>query len=52
LTSSGDAKAKGCYAWNYRDGNETRSTAVLEIPPVDSPESAVKIAIAAKALEK
>jgi hypothetical protein len=45
----GHAKAKRAYAWSYQDGEEIKSTAVLEIPPVDSPESAVKVAIAAKA---
>ncbi len=44
-------KAKRCYAWSFQDGNHTRSVAVLELPPVDSPETAVKIAIAAKARE-
>ena len=48
----GHAKAKRAYAWSYQDGGETKSTAVLEIPPVDSPESAVKVAIAAKARQK
>jgi hypothetical protein len=48
----GHAKAKRAYAWSYQDGDETKSTAVLEIPPVDSPESAVKVAIAAKARQK
>ena len=38
------SKAKYCYAWRYREGNETKSTAVLGIPPVDSPQSAVKAA--------
>ncbi len=47
----GHAKAKRCYAWSYQDGNETKSTAVLEIPPVDSPQTAVKVAIAAKTRE-
>jgi hypothetical protein len=42
------SKAKYCYAWSYREGNETKSTAVLGIPPVDSPQSAVKAAIAFK----
>ena len=37
----GHSKAKYCYAWSYREGNETKYTAVLEIPPVDSPQSAV-----------
>jgi hypothetical protein len=48
----GHAKAKRAYAWSYQDGDETKSTAVLEIPPVDSPESAVKVAIAAKSRQK
>jgi hypothetical protein len=42
-------KAKRCYAWSFQDGNRTRSVAVLEVPPVDSPETAVKVAIAVKA---
>ena len=46
---SGSPKAKRCYAWYYTDDNgEKYYTAVLEIPPVDSPESAVKIAIASQ----
>jgi len=43
-------KAKKCYAWYYIDDDGKKQyTAVLEIPPVDSPETAVKVAIAAKA---
>lgn len=45
----GHSKAKRAYAWQYEDGPETKTVAVLEIPPVDSPETAVKVAIAAKA---
>ena len=43
-------KAKKCYAWGYLNdaGNGWEITTVLEIPPVDSPEMAVKVAIAAK----
>jgi hypothetical protein len=44
-------KAKRCYAWSFDDGKQTRSVTVLELPPVDSPETAVKVAIAAKARE-
>ena len=40
-------KAKRAYAWSYRDGDQNKTLAVLEIPPVDSPHSAVKVAIAA-----
>jgi hypothetical protein len=42
-------KAKHCYAWSYPDNKTIRSVTVLEIPPVDSPESAVRITMAAKA---
>jgi hypothetical protein len=42
----GHPKAKRAYAWSYHDGDQTRSIAVLEVPPVDSPQSAVKVAIA------
>jgi hypothetical protein len=44
------AKAKRAYAWQYQDGpDEIKTVAVLEIPPVDSAEGAVRVAIAAKA---
>jgi hypothetical protein len=41
--------AKRAYAWAYDDNGTLRTTAVLELPPVDSPENAVKVAIAARA---
>lgn len=41
---SGHAKAKRAYGW--QDGE--RFVAVLEIPPVDSPNTAVRAAIIAK----
>jgi hypothetical protein len=44
----GHPKAKRAYAWTYRDGDQNKTIAVLAIPPVDSPQSAVKVAIAAK----
>ena len=44
----GHAKAKYAYAWTYRDGDQNKTTVVLKLPPVDSPQSAVKVAIAAK----
>ena len=47
--SIGHPKAKRAYAWTYRKGDQNKTIAVLEIPPVDSPESAVKVAIASKA---
>jgi hypothetical protein len=45
----GHPKAKRAYAWSYRDGDETKSIAVLQIAPLDSAESAVKVAVASKA---
>ena len=46
----GHRTAKVCYAWSYKDDDgETQYFTVLHIPPVDSPESAVKVAIASKA---
>jgi hypothetical protein len=44
----GHPKAKRCYAWSFLENGEPQYTTVLEIPPVNSPESAVKVAIAAK----
>jgi hypothetical protein len=44
----GHLQAKRAYAWSYRDGNQNKTVAILEIPPVDSPESAVKVTIASK----
>jgi hypothetical protein len=44
----GHPKAKRAYAWSYRDGDQNKTIAVLGIPPVESPEGAVKVAIAAK----
>jgi hypothetical protein len=46
---SGHPKAKRCYAWSFRENGEPKYTTVLEIPPVESPETAVKVAIAAEA---
>jgi hypothetical protein len=42
-------KSKRCFAWSHlagKDDSDERFVAVLEIPPVDSPEAAVKVAIA------
>jgi len=38
-------KAKRCYAWAHIEDGEAQYTTVLEIPPVNSPESAVEAAI-------
>ena len=48
----GHPEAKRCYAWSFIENGETHYTTVLEIPPVDSPEKAVKVAIAAQTKNK
>ncbi len=43
-------KAKRCYAWSHLDGpndERTRLVTVLEIPPVVSAETAVRVQIVA-----
>lgn len=47
----GHPKAKRAYAWSHPDGVgdfDEKFTAVLEIPPVDSAKTAVKVAIVAE----
>jgi hypothetical protein len=39
-------KAKTCYAWAYSKKGIEHATAVLELPPVISPQTAVQIAVA------
>jgi hypothetical protein len=44
----GHPQAKRCYAWSHLDGpkdERTRFVAVLEIPPVESAETAVRVQI-------
>jgi hypothetical protein len=44
--------AKHCYAWSHREGPDDqgeRFVAVLEIPPVDSAQKAVRAAIVQQA---
>ena len=49
----GHPKAKRCYGWHYEDENGKKlGKIVLEIPPVDSPQTAVRVSVAAKAREK
>jgi hypothetical protein len=42
----GHREATVCYGWREFDGREVKCVTVLEIPPVNSPESAVRAAIA------
>jgi hypothetical protein len=46
---TGHPKAKRCYAWGFLEGEEPRYVTALEIPPVDSPQTAVRAAIVSKA---
>jgi hypothetical protein len=51
----GHPKAKRCYGWSHLEGEyyeRTRYVAVLEIPPVVSPETAVRASIVADAKKK
>jgi hypothetical protein len=44
----GHPKAKRAYGWSHPDGDDNKTerfVTVLEIPPVTSPETAVKISI-------
>lgn len=44
----GHPKAKRCYAWSHREGANDegeRAVTVLEIPPVESAETAVRLQI-------
>ena len=48
-TAGADMRHSKIHGWAYQDGAETRFVAVLEIPPVDSANQAVRLAIAQKA---
>jgi hypothetical protein len=55
FTLSGHAKAKKAYAWSHPegpDGTGERFVAVLEIPPVESPITAVRASIMADAKKR
>ncbi len=51
---TGHPKAKICYAWAHAqdDGKGWDVTTVLQLPPVDSPQTAVRIALASAAKKK
>ena len=45
----GHSKAERCYAWEHEtDCGGTKYQAILALPPVDSPEAAVRVAIVAE----
>ncbi len=37
----GHQEAQRCYAWSYVEDRQIKTVTVLEIPPMDSPETAV-----------
>lgn len=39
----GHPAAECCFAWTYHEGGAIKRVAVLKRPPVDSPESAVRM---------
>ena len=41
---AGHLKAKRCYAWSY--GEPEQVITILELPPVDSAQAAVKVGVA------
>jgi len=45
----GHPKAKRAYGWSYREGGTDKAKVVLGMRPFDSPQMAVKMAIASKA---
>ena len=49
FTLQGHAKAKRAYGWQTGKGEAANYTAVLELPPVDSPNTAVRASIIASA---
>jgi hypothetical protein len=49
---AGHPKAKPSYAWSYQDKRETQYAITLEIPPGESPITAVRAAIVAEARAK
>lgn len=55
FTLAGHPKAKRCFAWSHSDGKgdtDEQFVTVLEVPPVASPETAVKIAILSEVRER
>ena len=45
----GHPKANRAYGWQFWEGKNAQYTVVLGIPPVDSPNAAVRASIAAEA---
>jgi hypothetical protein len=45
---TGHPKAKKAYGWRTGEGVKTRLVTVLELPPVDSPNTAVRAILASQ----
>ncbi len=43
---SGHPQANRCYAWTFKENDQQRYVTVLALPPVTSPQTAVRAAIA------
>ncbi|MCA1624999.1 MAG: hypothetical protein LC778_14605 [Acidobacteria bacterium] len=52
FTIRGHPKANRAYAWAHETDKGKRYVAVLELPPVDSPQNAVRAAIVEEAKKK
>jgi len=49
---AGHLKARRCYAWGFQDNGETQYVTALEIPRVESPITAVRVAITSELRDK
>ena len=52
FAQTGHPKPKRCYVWSYQNNGETQNAFTMQIPPVESPITAVWVAIAAEARGK
>ena len=52
FTLTGHPKASRCYAWAYNKAKGSEVVAVLELPPVISPKTAVQAAIVAESKKR
>jgi hypothetical protein len=50
FTLTGHPKAKRCYGWSF--GEPEQFISILELPPVDSAQAAVKVGIAYQVKQK
>ena len=48
FTLTGHPNVTRCYAWGFQDKGESQYSITLEIPPVESPITAVRAAIGAE----